>query len=117
MKFEKNKLEPIMIEIEGAEYPAKLTFRALAELEAKTKQSFMEIFNKFAEGVIESKDIINILYVSLKFGSVDINFDDMYDISFSTDLFKQLTNLLERTQKVVSSIKEVDKGTGISEKK
>ncbi len=121
MQFVKSNLEPITITINEVEYPARLTFRALAELEELTHESFMTLFNRFAEGDFIIADILNILYVSLKYGGVEVTIDDIQEMDFSTEFFQgammEITKLLNRTQKVVSSIAEVNKGTGKSEKK
>ncbi len=120
MKFKKSNLEPITIEINGEKYPARLTFRALAELEELTKVSFITLFNKLAEGSFETNDIIYVIYVALKYGGVEVTLDDLNDTDFDSAQFKntlsEISKLLSRTQKVVSSLQDNDK-TGESEKK
>jgi hypothetical protein len=108
VKFVKSKLEPVMIEIDGAEYPGILNFRALAELEELSGCSFMAVFTRFSEGNLYVNDIINILYASLKEAGVEIELDDLMQLNFTKDFLvktiKGITNLIETTQKVESVI-------------
>ncbi len=110
MKFVKSNLEPIAIELNGEKYPAKLTFRALAELEELTRVSFMTLFDRFANGNFNTNDIINILYVALKYGGVEVTLDDLQDMDFDTEQFQnimtEISKLLNRTQKVISSVQD-----------
>ena len=110
MQFVKSNLEPIIFNIDGHEYPARLPFKALAELEELTKSSFMVLFDKFATGGFTSSDLLNILYVALKHGGVELNFDDLLDMEISSELLRtmmtEITNLLNRSQKVVSQLQD-----------
>ena len=120
MQFVKSNLDPIMIELNGVQYPARLTFKALAELEELTHKSFMKLFDKFGEGDFSSHEIINILYVSLKHGGVAAELDDLREMDFSTDFLQgamsEIGNLFNRTQKVTSLIQDHNK-PGTNEKK
>ena len=120
MKFVKSNLEPINIELNGEQYPARLTFRALAELEELTKVSFLIFFDKFANGSFKTNDIIHILYVALKFGGVDVTLDDLRDVDFDTEQFQKLmteiSKLLKRTQNVVSSVQHYKKAEDTEKK-
>jgi len=121
MQFVKSHLEPIMIILNGVEYPARLNFKALAELEELIHDSFMVLFDRFSEGKFTINDILSLVYVSLKCGGVEIEIDDLQDMDFSPEFFKEsmkeITKLLSRTQKVVSSIEASHKEKGTSKKK
>ena len=110
MQFVKSNLEPILFEINGVKYPARLPFKALAELEELTKSSFMVLFDKFATGGFVSSDLLNILYVALKHGGVEIELNDLMDMEISSELLREvmneISNLLNRTQKVVSQLQD-----------
>ena len=113
MQFQKSKLEPITIELGGEKYPARLPFKALAELEELTKMSFMTLFDKFATASFTSNDLINILYIALKYGGVEVEIDDLQEMEISSEVLRtvmdEIANLLKRTQKVVSQIQDHQK--------
>jgi len=110
MQFVISKLEPILININGVMYPAFLPFRALAELEDRTKLGFMAFMSKFATGDFISSDLLNILYVALKHGGVELEYDYLLDMDISTKLLKSImdgiTELINRTLYVDSQLQD-----------
>jgi hypothetical protein len=110
MQFKPSNLEPIAFNIGGAEYPARLPFRALAELEELSKMGFLTFFDRFTTGNFTSTDLLNILYVSLKHGGVEVTFEDLQDMDITqsvlNDVMTEIARLLNRTQKVVSQLQD-----------
>ncbi|MCL2197314.1 MAG: gene transfer agent family protein [Defluviitaleaceae bacterium] len=108
MKLEKRKLDPVIIKINGVDYPAKLTHRALLELEDITGEMFISLFAKMENTDLSSLGILQIIYVALKGGGVDLTLDDLLDTEFTTDdsiLFMNcVTELLNRAMGVTSGI-------------
>jgi len=91
VKFIKSNLDPIIITICGTDYPALLSFRALTELEELTGEGFNITMNKFAVGDYSPSDILKVVFVSLKGGGVDVVYDDLLSIDYSTELMTHLT--------------------------
>ena len=104
MKFEKSKLEPVEIEINGTKYPARLPFRACVELEEMFNMSFLKVFDKFADMGATAEEITSVLYVILKHGGVELEKEDLLDIEFSIDVMEGISAVLMRASKVVSKL-------------
>ena len=100
MKFEKRKLDPVLITLGGVEYPAKLTNRAMIELEDITGQSYTAFLEKVENGSAGILDVQTLLYAALKGGGVDLTLDDMLDADFSlfesADIMSKLGDVLDR---------------------
>jgi len=119
MKFEKRNLDPVMITINEVEYPAILNFRALSELEKITGKSFHETIEAFTTTGISSLKLMEMVYVSLKAGGVDITLDDFMDIDYDIQLIghfsEKMTELIVRCIKTEDII--VDDDSSINKKK
>jgi len=120
MRFERSRLESVIITVGGVGYPARLPFKALAELEELSRESFMILFDRFATGNFNIADILNIVYVALKNGGVELTLEDLNDIDFTSDdlriLMANITELLNRAQKVNSQLQGSEKA-GTDKKK
>jgi len=121
MKFIKSNLDPVIIVINEVEYPAKLTFRALAELEEITETTFMRLFSKMEGSNLTAEELIKMTYVSLKAGGLDITLDDLFDNDFNVkstnNMMTQIGKLLTRTMKVVSILESEEAVDGDDDKK
>jgi len=87
MKFVKSKLDPITIKIGGIEYPARLPFSALAEIEELTGESFFNAFNGF-----NAEILLKLTYAALKGGGVELEYQDLEDCEFSMEDLNEMTN-------------------------
>ena len=109
MKFELKRLEPVIITIQGKDYPAKLTHRAIIELEELTGMGHIEFLSKLEGATTNIKDIQLLLYVSLKGGGVDVTLDDLLDHDFTiSDNTKLLTALAEVIDRAIGIDDETD---------
>ncbi|MCL1999133.1 MAG: gene transfer agent family protein [Turicibacter sp.] len=103
-KFVRSNIEPIMIELGGVEYPARLTFAALAELEELTDTSFLVLFDHFVKGTATLDSLMKMLFVALKAGGVDVSLADLQGESYTKEFLEvtllKLANLLSKSQKV-----------------
>ena len=110
MEFELKRQEPVYIAIQGKEYPARLTNRAVKELQELWKLGYFDIFDKFTGGTIEPEEIYDLLFVALKSGGVNIArevFDDMdHDAYFIADVTPKILELFDRSQRVESVLDE-----------
>jgi len=117
MKFEKKKIDPVMISIGGVEYPAKLTNRAMIELEEITGEVYTALFTRIETLTATLKDLQIILYVALKGGGVELTLEDMLDSEYTYDDFGStigsLTELINRAFGISTDL-DVD---GVKEKK
>jgi len=119
MKFEISRLEPVKVVICGNEYPLRLPFRGLAELEELLKENFFKIFDKFTNQEYGKNETEHILYVMLKCGGVELNISDLEDIDFSVDIMNAMTLVLSRSHNVQPLIDEsiLTEGTQNAKKK
>ena len=106
-----------MISIGGVKYPAKLTNRAMIELEDITGQSYTVFLQKVEDGSAGICDVQTLLYAALKGGGVDVTLDDVLDSDFSlfesADIMGKLGDVLDRAIGI-----ETDLDTeGVTEKK
>ena len=106
MKFQPSKLEPVWVNIDGVEYPAKMTMGGLAELEELTGMGFLKLFNKFADQEMAASDLINILYVMLKCGGVELCKKDINDVYFTAGILDAMSQVLNRALKVNSVLQD-----------
>ena len=116
MKFQPSKLEPVLITIDGVEYPAKLTFRGLAEIEELFGMGFFKVFEKFSQQDITVSELISILYIMLKCGGVEVDKEDLNEIEFSVGIIDSMSQVLSRANKVNSLLQD-KKTTGKKKKK
>ena len=92
MKFKLKRLEPVQITIQGKLYPAKLTNRAIIELEEITGVSHIQFLSRLDGASTNIKDIHALLYVSLKGGGVEIEYDDLLELDFAFNEHVQILN-------------------------
>lgn len=121
MKFEQSRLEPSYVTINDVEYPIKLTFKGMMELEETLDMAFLTFVMKFETQDVTNEQLLQTLVVMLKNAGNDITIEDFNELDFSFEIMTHFTvkifELLSKTQSVVSTIKEVNKGTGKSTKK
>lgn len=102
-----------MLTIGGESYPARLRNKALMELEALTGMSFISFFAKFASDEMNIKDLLTLIYITLKDGGVELKFDDLTQCDFSDEeldgLMSGMNELLQRTQSVGDGDNKGDK--------
>ena len=94
MKFELKRLEPVQIHLQGKSYPAKLTNRALIELEEFTGVSHIEFLARLDGTSTNIKDISTLLFVALKGGGVEVEYSDLLELDFAFNEYVQLLNAL-----------------------
>jgi len=119
MEFELKRLEPVLIDIHGKEYPARMPNKAVKELCEMWGVKYFDLFDKLASGAFELNEVFDVLYVTLKSGGVNVTrdmFDDMdHDVNFVAEITPKIVELFDRTQKVESAI--ADEPEGADEKK
>jgi len=110
MDFELKRLDPVLIDIHGKEYPARMPNKAVKELCELWKVKYFDLFDKLASGAFELDEVFDVLYVTLKSGGVNIKrdmFDDMdHDINFVAEVTPKIVELFDRTQKVESETED-----------
>ena len=120
MELELKRLEPVLITIDGKEYPARMPNRAIKELAEMWGVKYFELFDKLASGSFELDEVFDVLYVTLKAGGVKVEremFEDMdHDAFFIASVTSQIIELFDRTQKV-ENVLEDTKPEGGGEKK
>lgn len=118
MKFQKRKLDPVLIEIDGIQYPSKLTNRVMIELEEITGLSHIEFLSKIENATAKLEDIQTLLYVSLKGGGVELTLNDMLEADFTLMDQAAITNALsEVIDRAVGIATDLDSGEANDEKK
>ncbi|MCL2215767.1 MAG: gene transfer agent family protein [Defluviitaleaceae bacterium] len=112
MQFELKRLEPVFINIGGAEYPMRLTNKAAKELQELWGVKYFKLFERFTGYGIELDDMMDFLHITLKSGGVKVTREDLDEIDIDASIIAHATNciitLLDRTQKVESVIDETD---------
>ena len=106
MKFEKSRLEPLKLELNGIEYPVRVTFNAMAEFEEYFNLPYAEIIDKLMMQNINAKELQFILWVLLKNGGVDVALDDLDDADFTVDTLGVMADALTKANKVVTALAE-----------
>ena len=90
MKFVKSNLEPIKIELNGEQYPIKLTFGALSQIEESTGLSFIALFDVMTSQKQTSKIIAEMLYSMLIAGGVEVEKRDIAELEFTNEQHKSI---------------------------
>ena len=116
MKFEKSKLDPLMLEIGGIQYPLKVSFTAMAEFEEYFSMSYQQVLEKLLEQNLNVKEFQFVLYTLLKAGGVDLVLEDLDDADFTLDALNVMTDALIRSNKVLSILAEPTEGTAKKKK-
>ena len=111
MELELRRLEPVLINIHGREYPARMPNRAVKELTEMWGVKYFDLFEKLAGGAFELDEVLDVLYVTLKCGGVTgisrEMFDDMdHDIEFVAEITPKITELFDRSQRVESVLED-----------
>ena len=106
MKFEKSRLEPLKIDIGGIEYPVRVTFGGMAELEEILGTPFLEIFNKFIVNTFNANETMAVMYVMLKGGGVEVTLEELKDAEFTADILGVMSDALMRANKVITALDE-----------
>ena len=118
MKFEKSRLEPIKIKVNGVLYPARINFNAMAELEEKLGMPFFEVINKFSGENFSARETQAVLYAMLIGGGVKVKMEDLDDADFPADIVSVMSDVLWAANAVVTEIEEQKEDNGEdSEKK
>ena len=120
MKFEKSRLEPIKLSLGGVDYPVRVTFNGMAELEEKFELSYTEVLDKCISQNLKAKEVQFILHVLLKGGGVEVTLDDLNKVDFTIDVFDALSDALIKANKVMSALedtKDPENGGNDTEKK
>lgn len=107
MKFEKSKLEPVQLNLEGVEYPIKLTFNAMAEFEEKFGLTYAEVLDKITAQDLNAEELQFVLYTLLKNGGVDLTLEDVAQSDFSIDILDALLTTITRSNKIMSVIQDI----------
>ena len=110
MKFEKNRLDPLFVEIGGVEYPIRFPVRGMAEVEDLFKENFYSVIARLSEQKISGEEITKLLYVMLKCGGVELELEDLQDVDFNFEIIGKIMELLGRTNKVVSKLQDHKQG-------
>lgn len=115
MEFELKRLEPVMISINGKEYPARMPNRAIKELCEMWGVKYFELFDRLAGDALELHEMLDVLYVTLKAGGVKLTralFNDMeHDINFVSHITAKITELFDRTQSVENILEDTKEDT------
>jgi len=111
MEFELKRLEPVLIDICGKEYPARMPNKAIKELCEIWQIKYFDLFEKLAGGMFDLDEIFDVLYVILKSGGVNVERDmfgdDMeHDTELIGEIMTKISELFNRTQQVESAIEE-----------
>jgi len=114
MELELKRLEPVMIAIQGKEYPARMPNRAMKELAEMWQIKYFGLFQKLATDTLELDEIFDVLFVTLKAGGVNVTrdmFEDMdHDAEFINTATLKIIELFDRSQKVESALEENELG-------
>ena len=112
MKFELKRLEPVIITIQGKDYPAKLTHWSMMKLEELTGRNSFEFLSRIEGLATNIKDMHAFLYVALKGGGVDIAPDDLLELDFNiienTDIITALSELATRAVVIDTDETEIE---------
>ena len=99
MKFTKKQIEPLVIEIAGAEYPAIFSFAALSEIEEELQQPHSVIFVKLAKDKLLIKEIAIILCACMRAAGVTVDLNDMLSSLGMSDY----NSVIDQVVKIINS--------------
>jgi len=125
MTFELKNLEPVTITIHGADYPARMPFKAVKALCEMWDMEYFDLLNRLSNDTLQYNELFDILFITLKAGGVEVAREALDDIEhdpyFITYLTNKIIELFDRTQKAetildISELSKEDKKKTQSER-